>query len=98
MQKKERKGLSVAALVLNALPLATLIPSICNIALSDRIRFVWASVNMICVVSGLLLSIICVCKSSSRSTISIISAVLSVLWLLMIAGILAVALFTNLAL
>lgn len=39
MKKKERKGLSVAALVLNVLPLATLIPSICNIALSDRIRF-----------------------------------------------------------
>lgn len=58
-------------------------------------RTVWAGSNIIFVLLGLLLSVVCVRNKESRSTVNIISMVVSVLWILMMAGIVVLALFIN---
>lgn len=94
MENKKLKPLSVAALVVSVLPLATLIPSFLKITLSDGVRSLWAGANILFVVLGLVLSIICVRSKDSRSIVNILSTAISSLWLLMI-GIVALALFIN---
>ena len=44
---------------------------------------------------GLVLSIICVKNHDSRNAVNIIGTVISILWLLLICGILALAVFLN---
>lgn len=95
MGNKKLKSLSMVALIVSLLPAATLIPVFLKIVLSDGVRTVWAGANIVFVLLGLLLSVICVRSQESRSIVNIISTVVSVLWLLMMAGILAPALFLN---
>ena len=95
MENKKLKPLSVAALVVSVLPLATLIPSFLKITLSDGVRSMWAGANILFVVLGLVLSIICVRNKDSRSIINILSTAISALWLLLMIGIIALALFIN---
>lgn len=95
MGNKKLKPLSVAALVVSVLPLATLIPSFLKITLSDGVRSLWAGANILFVVLGLVLSIICVRSKDSRSIVNILSTAISSLWLLLMIGIVALALFIN---
>lgn len=95
MENKRLKPLSVVALVVSVLPLATLIPSFLKITLSDGVRSMWAGANILFVVLGLVLSIIFVRNKDSRSIINILSTAISALWLLLMIGIVALALFIN---
>lgn len=95
MENKKLKPLSVAALVVSVLPLATLIPSLLKITLTDGVRSMWAGANVLFVVLGLVLSIICVRNKDSRSIINILSTAISSLWLLLMVGIVVLALFIN---
>ena len=95
MKNKKMKSLSMVALIVSALPAAALIPDFFKITLSDGVRTVWAGSNIIFVLLGLLPSVVCVRNKESRSTVNIISMVVSVLWILMMAGIVVLALFIN---
>lgn len=95
MENKKLKTLSMAALIVSVLPVATLIPVFLKITLSDGVRSVWAGANVAFALLGLFLSVFCVHNKESRSTINIISTAISALWLLMMIGIVALALFIN---
>lgn len=95
MENKKFKKLSIAAVAISVLPLATFIPSLLNITLSDGVRSVWAGVNIVSVLVGFSLSIVCVKNHDSRSIVNIIGIVISSLWILLICGILALAVFLN---
>ena len=95
MEKKKMKSLSIVALIVSVLPAAALIPAFFKITLSDGARTVWAGSNIAFVMLGLLLSVVCVRNKESRSIINIISTAVSVLWILMMAGIVVLALFIN---
>lgn len=93
MESRKLQKLSVSALILSVLPLATLLPVLLNVTLSDGVRSIWAAANIVSVLAGLCLSIVCVRNRESRSRVNIASTVISVFWLLMIAGIVVLALF-----
>lgn len=93
MKNKKFKKLSIAAVVISVLPLATFIPSLLNITLSDEVRSVWAGVNIVSVLVGFALSVVCVKNHDSRSAVNIIGMVISSLWILLICGILVLAVF-----
>ena len=93
MEKKKLQSISIAALIVSILPLATLIPSFLHLSLSDGIRTVWAGANIVFVLLGLILSVICVRNRESRSVINIVSTAISASWLLPMVGIVALALF-----
>jgi hypothetical protein len=95
MENKKLQKLSVAALVVSALPLATFIPTLLKITLSEGVRSIWAGANIVFVLVALCLSVICVRSSESRSAVNIISTAISVFWVLMIVGIVVLALFLN---
>lgn len=95
MEKKKMKSLSIVALIVSVLPAAALIPAFLKITLSDGVRTVWAGSNIVFVLLGLFLSVVCVRNKESSSIINIISMVVSVLWILMMAGIVVLALFIN---
>lgn len=95
MENKKLKTLSMVALIVSILPLATLVPAFLKITLSDGVRTVWAGSNIAFVLLGLLLSVICVRNEESRSTVNIVSTAISALWLLMMVGIVVLALFIN---
>jgi hypothetical protein len=95
MENKKLQKLSVAALIVNVLPLATFIPRLLKITLSDGVRSIWAGANIIFVLTALCLSVISVRSSESRSAVNIISTAISVFWLMMIVGIVVLALFLN---
>ena len=92
---KKIQKLSLAALIVSLLPLATLVPVFLKITLPDGVRTVWAVCNIVLVLSGLLLSVICVKSEESRSAVNIISTVISVALVLMMLGIVALALVLN---
>ena len=92
---KKLQKLSLAALIVSLLPLATLVPVFLKVTLPDGVRSVWATVNIASALAGLLLSVICVKGEESRSIINIMSTVISTLLVLMILGIVALALFMN---
>ncbi len=94
METKKHQKLSVAALCISLLPLATFIPVLMKI-LSDTVRSIWAGGNIFCVVLSLVISVICVKSNESRSAINIASAVISSVWAVIMAGIVALALFIN---
>ena len=52
MEKKKLQSISIAALIVSILPLATLIPSFLHLSLSDGIRTVWAGANIVFVQIG----------------------------------------------
>ena len=95
MNHKKLQKLSMAALIISVLPLATFILTLFHITLTDSIRSVWAGVNILSVFIGLILSIICVKSRESRSAVNIISTIISSFWVLLIGGIVALALFIN---
>ena len=93
MENKKLKTLSGVALVASVLPLATLIPVFLKITLSEGISTAWAGINLVCVVAGLILSIICVKSDESRSPVNIASTVISAFWCLLMIGMVVLALF-----
>ena len=93
MEKKKLQSISIAALIVSLLPLAARIPSFLHLSLSDGIRTVWAGANIVFVLLGLILSVICVRNRESRSVINIVSTAISAFWLLLMVGIVALALF-----
>ena len=95
MEKKKFQSVSIAALIVSILPLATLIPSFLHLSLADGIRTVWAGANIVFVLLGLILSVVCVRNKESRSIINIVSTAISVFWLLLMVGIVALALFLS---
>ena len=92
---KKLQKLSLAALIVSLLPLATLVPVFLKITLPHGVRTVWAVCNIVLVLSGLLLSVICVKSEESRSAVNIMSSVISVALVLMMLGIVALALVLN---
>lgn len=97
MEIKQHKNMSIAALVISVFPLATFIPVFLHISLTGGVRSVWAGVNMVSVIAGLILSLICVKSRESRSAVNIISMIISSFWVLLMGGIVALALFISLA-
>ena len=53
----------------------------------------WAGANIVFVLLGLILSVVCVRSREIRSIINIISTAISVFWLLLMVGIVVLALF-----
>ena len=92
---KKLQKLSLAALLVSLLPLATLVPVFLKITLPDGVRTVWAVCNIVLALAGLLLSVICVKSEESRSAVNITSTVISVALVLMMLGIVALALVLN---
>ncbi len=92
---KKFQNLSLAALIVSLLPLATLVPVFFKVTLPDGVRSVWAIVNIVSALVGLLLSVICVKSEESRSIVNIMSTIISTLLVLIILGIVALALFMN---
>lgn len=95
MEKKKLQSISIAALIVSILPLAALVPSFLHLSLADGIRTVWAGANIVFVLLGLILSVVCVRNKESRSIINIVSTAISVFWLLLMVGIVALALFLS---
>ena len=95
MEKKSKHQLSIAALVISLLPLTTFLPVLFNVALSDRVRSVWAGVNILSAFVGLVLSVVCVKDRDSRSVVNIAAAIISAFWVLLMCGIVALALFIS---
>lgn len=93
MECKEKKTLSRVSLVISVLPLLVFIPVLLKVTLPEGARTAWAAVNAACAVAGLILSVLCVRSKESRSLVNIASAVISVFWCLLMAGIAAVGLF-----
>ncbi len=92
---KKLQKLSLAALIVSLLPLATLVPVFLKITLPDGVRMVWAICNIVLALAGLLLSVVCVKSEESRSAVNIMSTVISVALVLMMLGIVALALVLN---
>ena len=92
---KKLQKLSLAALIISLLPLATLVPVFLKITLPDGVRMVWAICNIVLALTGLLFSVICVKSEESRSTVNIMSMVISVVLVLIMLGIVALALVLN---
>lgn len=95
MENKKLQKLSVAALVTSILPLATFVPVLFQITLTDGVRSVWAGLNILSVFAGLILSIICVKSRDSRSVVNIASTIISSFWMLLMCGTVALALFIS---
>ena len=93
---KKFQKLSLAALIVSLLPLATLVPVFLKITLPDGVRMVWAICNIVLALAGLLLSMVCVKSEESRSAVNILSTVISMALVLMMLGIVALALVLNL--
>jgi len=91
MEKKKLQSVSIAALIVSILPLAALAPSLLHLSLSDGARTAWAGANVVFVLLGLILSVVCVRSRESRSIINIVSTAISVFWLLLMVGIVAFA-------
>ena len=92
---KKLQKLSLAALIVSLMPLATLVPVFLKITLPDGVRLVWAVCNIVLALAGLLLSVVCVKSEESRSAVNIMSTVISVALVLMMLGIVALALVLN---
>lgn len=95
MVNRKLQKTSVAALIFSVLPLTTFIPILLKITLSDGVRSIWAGANILFILVGLCLSIVCVKNSESRSVWNIASTILSIFWVLLVAGILILALFLD---
>ncbi len=95
MENKNMKSLSMVALIVSILPVATLIPTFFKITLPDGVRTLLAGFNIVFVLLGLLLSVVCVRNKESRSIVNIISTAVCVLWILIMVGIIVLALVVN---
>ena len=92
---KKFQKLSLAALIVRLLPLATLVPVFLKITLPDGVHMVWAICNIVLALTSFLLSVICVKSEESRSAVNIMSTVISMALVLMMLGIVALALILN---
>lgn len=95
MKKKKLKNLSVTAFIISILPLATFIPVLFDITLTEQVRSIWAGVNIFSILIGLILSIICTKNRESRSAINIVSTFISSFWVFLMGGIVILAQFTG---
>ena len=95
MENKKLQKVSVAALIVSILPLATFLPVLLKITLPDGVRSIWSVANIVFVLVGLCLSIACTRNRESRSAVNFISMTISVFWVLIILGIVVLALFLN---
>ena len=93
MEKKKLQPISIAALIVSILPLAALAPSLLHLSLPDGVRTAWAGANIVFVLLGLILSVVCVRSKESRNAINIVSTAISVFWALLMVGIVVLALF-----
>ena len=93
MEKKKFQSVSIAALIVSILPWAALAPSLLHLSLSDGDRTTWAGANVVFVLLGLILSVVCVRSRGSRSVINIASTAISAFWALLMLGIVALAMF-----
>lgn len=93
---EDKQTLSRVALLVSIFPMTALIPSWLHINVSNGINSVWAGVNVICVLLGFILSIICIKGREKSSLISIISTIISSIWILLMAGIFVLAMIINL--
>lgn len=93
MENKKRKTLSMAALIVSILPVATLVPVFLKIILPEGVNTVWAGVNVVSAVAGFVLSGICVRSDESRSPVNIASTLISAFWCLLMMGMVVMALF-----
>ena len=91
MKEKKLKVLGICALVFSLLPLATLIPTFLGVTLANGIQTAWAGANILFVLVGLILSIICVRHAGNRKALNILSTIISIFWLLLMVGIIAFA-------
>lgn len=91
MEIKKMKALSLVSLIISVAPAATLIPVFLKITLPEGVNTVWAGVNIVCAVVGLLLSVVCVRSDESRSPVNIASAIVSTFWCLLMIGVVAMA-------
>ena len=92
---KKLQKLSLVALIVSLLPLVTLVPVSLKVTLPDGVRTVWAICNIVLALAGLLLSVICVKSEESRSIVNIMSTIISVILVLMMLGIVALAWVLN---
>ena len=92
---KKLQKLSLAALIVSLLPLAPLVPVFLKVTLPDAIRTVWAVCNIVLASAGFLFSVICVKSAESRSIVNIMSTIISVILVLMMLGIAALAWVLN---
>ena len=92
---KKLQKLSLAALIVSLLPLATLVPVFLKITLPDGVRMVWAIRDIVLALAGFLLSLVCVKSEESRSAVNIMSTVISAALVLMITGIMVLVLFLS---
>ena len=95
MVYRKLQKVSGAALIVSVLPLATLIPVLLKITLPDSVRSIWAVANIVFVLVGLCLSIVCVRNRESRGLMNIASTTISIFWVLLMIGIAVLALFLN---
>lgn len=65
MEKKKLQSVSIAALIVSILPLVALAPSLLHLSLSDGVRTAWAGANIVFVLLGLILSVVCVRRALS---------------------------------
>lgn len=95
MENKKLQKLSVAALIISVLPLATFIPVLFHITLTDGIRSIWAGANILSAFAGLIFSVICVKSRDSRNVVNIVATIISSFWVLLMGGMVALALFIS---
>ena len=95
MEKKKFQSVSIAALIVSILPLVALAPSLLHLSLSDGVRTAWAGANIVFVLLGLILSVVCVRSRGSRSIINIVSTAISAFWALLMLGIVALGLLST---
>ena len=95
MENRRLKKLSIAALIISILPLATFVPVLFHMALAEGVRSAWAGVNIFSVFLGLILSFICVKNPDSRNIVSIISTVISSFLVVLMCGIVVLAILLN---
>jgi len=95
MENKKLQKVSVAALIVSVLPLATFLPVLLKITLPDGVRSIWTGANIVFVLVGLCLSITCARNRESRSVMNLASTIISIFWVLLMAGIVVLALFLN---
>ena len=93
MEKQKLQSVSIAALIVSILPLVALAPSLLHLSPSDGVRTAWAGANIVFVLLGLILSVVCVRSKESRSVINIVSMAISAFWALLMVGIVALAMF-----
>ncbi|WP_027399990.1 hypothetical protein [Anaerovorax odorimutans] len=95
MKNEKIQKLGIAALIISILPLATFVPVLFKITLSDVVRNIWSGVNIVFAFTALCLSVICIRISKRRNIINIISIVISIFWVMILLGIVALALLLN---